>query len=577
MGCKIMALETKLVSSLTKVYSDLINGNAISSIAALKNEPFSFQIAFKNSDDDKWNSSFFIKIESDLDIKYITQYKVGFVPAVSAAPRNNDEFYDRTTPGMYPDLLYKRNNVSVVENDGFWEPKLYEQNEKHQLISIVGSYQSLWFTVNENGEDLNSGDYKFDVVFCSCVSGNELARESLSFKIINYKLPKQELLYTSWFHCDCLADLYNVEVFSDRHFEIIKSFVTEAAKTGMNMILLPAFTPPLDTPVGKERLTVQLVKVIKENGSYIFDFSLMKRFIELCLDCGITHFEHCHLFTQWGARSAPKIMGYENGELKQIFGWDTDSKSDEYRKFLKSYLRALLTFFKEIGLEKENIFFHISDEPMEKHLDYYKNALEVVKDEINGYPSGDALSHYKFYEDGSVSIPIVGVESKEMDKFIENCDNFWVYYTGETLHSGLPNRILSTTGARNRILGIQMYYTGAKGFLHWGYNYYYDVLSHGIFNPVQNPSGYNATPGTSFIVYADTDGTAIPSTRMKVFYEAINDYRALKALEKLIGREEVEKIIIGHFGEMNYRICPDNDNLLSFRAKINERFITETN
>lgn len=568
-----MALETKLVSSLTKVYPDKVNGNSINNAAFLKNEPFSFQIAFKNSDNERWNSSFFIKIESELDIKYITQYKVGYVPVISPSPINTDEFYDRKTVGLYPDLLYKRNNVSEVQNDGFWEPKLYEQNEKHQLISIAGTYQSLWFTINENGEELNSGDYTLDVIFCSCASGNEITREQLKLKIIDCKLPRQELLYTSWFHCDCLADLYGVEVFSDRHFEIIKSFTEEAVKTGMNMMLLPAFTPPLDTPVGKERLTVQLVKVIKKNGEYTFDFSLMERFIKLCLECGITHFEHCHLFTQWGARSAPKIMAYENGELKQIFGWDTDSKSEEYRKFLKSYLRAVLPFFEQLGLEKQNIFFHISDEPMEKHLDYYKNALDVIKEEIEGYPSGDALSHYKFFEDGSVSVPIVGVESKEMDKFIENCENFWVYYTGETLHSGLPNRIITTTGARNRILGTQMYFTGAKGFLHWGYNYYYDVLSHGLFNPVQNPAGYNATPGTSFIVYADSDGSAIPSTRMKVFYEAINDYRALQALEKLIGREEVKKVILEHFGEMNYRICTDNDNLLLFREKINNLII----
>ena len=147
-----MSFETKIVSSLTKVYPDMINGEAIKEASCLKNEPFSFQIAFKNSDVERWNSSFFIKIESDLDVKYISQYKVGYVPVISAGPVRKDEFYDRTTAGLYPDLLYKRNNTSMVENDGFWEPKLYEQNEKHQLISIAGNYQSLWFTVNENGE-----------------------------------------------------------------------------------------------------------------------------------------------------------------------------------------------------------------------------------------------------------------------------------------------------------------------------------------------------------------------------------------------------------------------------------------
>ena len=65
----------------------------------------------------------------------------------------------------------------------------------------------------------------------------------------------------------------------------------------MNTVLLPAFTPPLDTPVGKERPTAQLVGVTLKNGGYSFDFSLMERYIRIMLKCGIKYFEHSHLFT----------------------------------------------------------------------------------------------------------------------------------------------------------------------------------------------------------------------------------------------------------------------------------------
>ena len=152
-----------------------------------------------------------------------------------------------------------------------------------------------------------------------------------------------------------------------------------------------------------------------------------------------------------------------------------------------------------------------------------------------------------------------------MDKFTANCDNFWVYYTGETLYDGYTNRIITTTGARNRIIGVQMYMAGAKGFSHWGYNYYYDVLSHGLFNPLNDPCGYGGLPGTSFIVYPSPDGKAIVSTRMKVFYEGLNDYRALKLLESKIGKEQTEKAVLDFFGEMNFRTCPDNSKLIEFR------------
>ena len=45
----------------------------------------------------------------------------------------------------------------------------------------------------------------------------------------------------------------------------------------------------------------------------------MKKFLELCLDCGIEYFEHSHLFTQCSAEHAPKIIVRENGEDKKLF------------------------------------------------------------------------------------------------------------------------------------------------------------------------------------------------------------------------------------------------------------------
>ena len=90
------------------------------------------------------------------------------------------------------------------------------------------------------------------------------------------------------------------------------------------MILTPLFTPPLDTEVGGERPTVQLVKVIQQNDQYSFHFTLLDRWIDLCLQCGIKYFEMTHLFTQWGAKYAPKIMAEVNGVETRIFGWDTE-------------------------------------------------------------------------------------------------------------------------------------------------------------------------------------------------------------------------------------------------------------
>lgn len=565
-----MKLETKLVSSLEKIFSNGVKSECLSCATLLRNEPFSFQVAFKNENSVDTVTPIYVKVESDLETRLISEYLVGYVPVMRADFTDSDEFFERKTPGLYPDMLLKRKtNAEIIDDGQWWAPRWTEQNEEYLLNAVRDSYQALWFTINENGEEIKAGNHYIKVLFFDSSNQECLAEEKIELEVIDARLPDQTLIYTSWFHCDCLADMYGIDVFSDRFFEIMRSFVTEAAKTGMNMILLPAFTPPLDTGIGNERKTVQLVNVELRDGKYIFDFSLMKKYINLCKECGIENFEHSHFFTQWGAKHAPKIMATVDGEYKRIFGWDTDATSDEYASFLKMYLKEFKMLLKELNLEK-NILFHISDEPNEECVSFYENAQKIVGEEIKDYMCGDALSHFEYYEKGYTKKPIVIVDSEEMDKFVNSCDDYWVYYTGNQLKCGCSNRIIQTPSARNRVLGLQMYVGDAKGFLHWGYNYYYDIISQGMFNPLLNPCGYNQLAGTSYLVYPDTRGKAIPSLRLKVFYEGLNDYRALQLLESLIGRVETLKFIKDAIGEVSYKFCPSGKQLFQFREKLNK-------
>ena len=84
------------------------------------------------------------------------------------------------------------------------------------------------------------------------------------------------------------------------------------------MAFVPLFTPPLDTEVGGERPTVQLVDVILDENGYRFGFSRLKRYLELAQQCGMQYFEMSHLFTQWGAKAAPKILVRKDGALQRL-------------------------------------------------------------------------------------------------------------------------------------------------------------------------------------------------------------------------------------------------------------------
>ena len=99
---------------------------------------------------------------------------------------------------------------------------------------------------------------------------------------------------------------------------------------------------------------------------------------------------------------APKVMGEKDGELVQLFGWDTEAAGKEYSEFLHQFLAALKSELVKLGIS-EVTYFHISDEPSQEQFDSYKAAKEVVEKDLEGYQMMDALSDYEFYERSGIS------------------------------------------------------------------------------------------------------------------------------------------------------------------------------
>ncbi len=556
----------RLLSSLHRVFPAFCPDAQITRLSAAANEPLSFQAAFRL--EGEMPKSTMVNVRSECALPLST-YLVGYVPVLHT---DSKDFGECPPPGLFPDMLLpKQTNPELVREGAPWGAKYYEKGEETLINAANDSWQAVWFTINEDGKELKGGYYPVKIRFEEAATRTVLAQAELEVEILPVALVPQKLMYTNWFHCDCLADIYEVEVFSDRFFEIFAKHVRAAAKNGMNMLLTPAFTPPLDTPIHAERMTVQLVKVTKDQDSYSFDFSLLKRYLDIARSAGIEYFEHSHLFTQWGAKAAPKIVAVENGEEKQIFGWDTDATGPEYRDFVRAYLTAVTAFLTEQGL-KGKILFHISDEPGTGMQDAYAKAKEIVGDLLDGFMVGDALSHYEFYEKDLVQTPICVTST--IDSFLGRCDDLWAYYTGGQYQNGLSNRILICPSERNRILGTELYANHIKGFLHWGYNYYYDMLSHGLYDPRTNPCGYNNHAGTSYCVYPGRNGEAIQSIRQKVFGEGINDYRALQTLETIKGRDACEAIMRKHFGKVDFHVRPESpETMLAFREDVNQELV----
>ena len=536
--------ELKLLSSLAKVFADEEPKYQTECLVmtSLKNETISFQAAIKNVGFMKQNLT--LKVISPIE-NMIHARSVEYVPVGRSDCGILDDNYLKTGSGMYPDLLRELKDNTVVAYPNKW--------------------RSVWFDVIVS-EDAAAGTYPIELQFIN--SENEVVcSASTKVTIIDAVLPEQDLIHTEWFHADCLADYYHVDAFSEEHWQIIENFLAEYVSRGCNMLLTPMFTPPLDIAVGGERTTVQLVQITVENGEYHFNFDRLKRWVDLGQKYGIKYFEMSHLFSQWGANYAPRIVATVDGKEENIFGWHTPAVG-EYTNFLHVYLLALKEKLVEWGIA-DITYFHISDEPG-AHFETFKAAKDSLGDLLEGYHTFDALSTYDFYENGLVDRPIPG--NNEIEPFIEhNVPHLWTYYCVGQFYE-VSNRFMSMPSARNRIYGAQLFKFDIEGILHWGYNFYNTQFSKEHINPYEiTDAGYAFPSGDSFLVYPGADRHPEESIRMMVHDEALNDVRAFKLLASLTSKEHVVELMEEDLADpLTFKVYPKSDMyLISLRNKVN--------
>ena len=556
-----------LLHSCRKVFPDSVFEQNILSGSAFANEPYMLTLAYMSHSDKSCHP---VSLCVECDGAEVSVYKVGYVPVTRTDIGFSEVCTEGRDPGMYPDVLLGRNSCPEISENPDGRLPFYEVGENN-LLTATKAWQSVFVVINEDAKILKGGQHTLNVRFASLLDGTVLSEHKFTLNVIDKCLPETRLKYTNWFHYDSLCHIHGADYGGERYFQILEKYISNAARNGMNMLLTPFFTPPLDTCIGRERMCTQLVGVEKKGEDYIFDFSLAERFVKLALDCGIKYIEHSHLFTQWGAEHTPNIYAKVNGEHRRIFGWDADASGKEYAHFLSQYIPALTEFMKSVNCE-DRLFFHISDEPTADNEHTYKKAVDVVASLLEGYPGGDALEDIVFYHKKFVKTPIVSIS--KADEFFGRCPDYWLYYTGGYYDgSGLEkcsNRLLTSKPCRTRILGLHLYRYKATGFLHWGYNYYYDRMTTGLCNPATDACFYKQLPGAAYLAYPGND-TVYPSLREKYMLEAINDHRALCLLEEYIGYDGVTELCNEFFGqEISVNTMPENGKrMIEFREMIN--------
>ncbi|MBP5631867.1 MAG: DUF4091 domain-containing protein [Clostridia bacterium] len=538
-------LDIRLLNSLAKVWPDS-EPDVLCSVSGgtmLKGERHNFQAAYRLTDKNQAGIGF--RVESDLGEALSVRF-VDNVPCDYTVPAGNEDVCEHPLPGLMPDILSPMPPV-LWAYDKVW--------------------RSIWLTVDADRYEVSPGTHEIKVIF----SDGEEQVLSYELKVFDYRLPELTLPVTNWFHSDGLCHFYKVEFASEEYWRIMENFAACAVKNGITLLLVPVFTPPLDTAQGGERLTTQLVEVkVNPDGSYGFGFELLKRYLDICRKAGVRYYEISHLFTQWGCRNAPKVIGtLPDGTKRRIFGWETDGTGPEYSAFLRAFLGALTPFLKDEGIF-DKCYFHVSDEPDWSMKDQYSKGAALIREFVPKENIIDAMSDPRFYEEGLNKNPVAALT--HIDSFIDlGIKETWGYYCCGQIRTS--NRLVSTPSYRNRILGIQLFRYDIKGFLQWGFNFYNSFLSYESVDPFSSSTAHGWVPGGDpFVVYPGTGGEPWESIRLAVFAEALADYRALNALldsGRAGSREDIVRLLgLDRFPFVDFKTSAAE--LIGIRDKVNE-------
>lgn len=428
--------------------------------------------------------------------------RVGYVPMPHfnvPAPLNEVEGIGHI-PGYVPDPLFPEATIQA------------------------GPYEThaFWITLHA-AADMTPGEHTVAVT----LSSDSVPERTMTVTVQVHPavLPaRRDFPVTNWFYSDAICHWYGTEVWKEDFWTIVEPYVADVVAHGQDMLYVHAFTQSTD---GVKRPT-QLLKVTRDGETYAFDWTLVRRWIDMAKRLGVKYFEWSHLFTQWGAKCALRI--YEgHGETGTLL-WDPETlaTSPTYYHFMKQFLPELKRFMDEEGIFTQS-YFHLSDEPHgEEHLRNYRAARELLRELAPWMKVMDALSEISFAREGLCDIPVPSITFTP--QFVAEGFRPWTYYCCGPREEYL-NRLLDTTLVKIAMSGWLFYRTKVHGFLHWGYNYWYESQTQNLIDPFTVLDG-KRWPGWAYgdthLVYPGANGP-IDSLRWEVWAESLQDYALLQA------------------------------------------------
>jgi hypothetical protein len=489
-----------LESSLKRIFPTTTPGSTNLALVAARNSRVAFQVGLQNQNENALYVD--CKIIGGAELKPLVRL-VGFAPVWHHTANTPDSDLDGIgkIPGLVPDPLWPMNRANAGPHET----------------------RSFWITLNVPA-DAKPGAHRLEVEL-AVVNGSTV---KLPVEIEVSELvvqPRRDFPVVHWWRGEATWDYYKTGMFDERWWQLTKAQLENMLAHGSDVVYVPIFFNRRET---FKRPCQLLIVNESQPGKYEFDWSRVKQFTDMCKAIGFKRFEWSHIWIYWGVENPIRVYTKKGEDYVMLWPPDTGATSDTYVNFLKQFLPQFHGFLLKEKL-LEDSYFHLSDEPgAGQHIENYKRARQVLRNLAPWMKVIDALSDIEYGRQGLTDMPIPIVSSAQ--KYIDEKIPHWVYYCCAPQGKWL-NRFMDTPLPKIRMSGMLFYRLGAKGFLHWGFNYWHKMEQEELSDPFHDASNahWPGIPyGDPFMIYPGAHGP-MDSIRWEVFAESLQDYAILQS------------------------------------------------
>jgi hypothetical protein len=405
-------------------------------------------------------------------------------------------------------------------------PKNHDSSLVADPIDIIdripvtsNSVQPIWLSV-EVPADIPAGKYAGTII----INALEKYELEISLNVLDHVLPppsQWKYDFDLWQYPAPIARIHDVELWSTKHFKLMRKYFTNLANAGQKVITANI----IEQPWGLTHVHFDDPSLIKwtkkKDGTWIWDYSLFDKYISFMMSCGIKQRINCYSMITWDLSFI-----YYDEAMGRNTSITLEPGSADYKSYWTPMIKDFTRHLKEKG------WFGITAIAMdERPLESMQAVIALLKQvdpEWRIALAGD--TYHPEISDDIYDYCLASYLKFDNDVMIRRKASGYptTFYTA--CQENHPNGYTFSPPAENAWLAWHAAAKGYTGYLFWAFNTW-------VANPLLDTRWRRYPAGTLFQYYPGPRS----SIRFEKFIEGIQDFEKIRIIREIFikgGNEE---------------------------------------